>query len=371
MMGLYVQFPFLLFLLPMLALGLVWYWRTEYSALRELVGVVHPSRLHQITRWLQYRNGKVSYLYFWLYASLGSISFLSLGIAIASPFSLGDSEILSQQQDVYVVLDGSWSMRGSDNNNYPNEYPLKPGSRFSEAKVHAMALSDQLPKHRFGVITFSGEAVQHTHPHPDKEWVRLVLQQTNFHNIFVSGNNFGELYELLLGSSRFQSDGFQVVLYSDGDMTEEEKESAKEGLVLFQRMKIPIHVVGVGSPEGTKLTMSYNRLETKNLDQTGKGDRASQEYKIKKNVIVQERESKLDVEFLQTIASETGGVYVQTSTGNSGIQKIVEAIQKRQNQNQTLIWEASGRKDQSLYFFLLPLGFLILDRFLFRKGVAV
>ncbi|WCL48224.1 vWA domain-containing protein [Leptospira sp. GIMC2001] len=369
MMGLEFQYPILLLLIPLLSLILTWFWIVQYRSLQELQKMVHFSKLSKLTRLIHInRKSDPSYRNFWIYCFLSYISLISLNFAIASPFTPGDAEIQSRQSSILFVIDASWSMSAVDNQNYEKEYPLKPFSRFGEAKVHAMALSKELTDYSFSVITFAENAVSHTDPHPDINWIQTVLDQIQLHNIFYSGNNFDELYKLILSSSRFSSQGFQIVFYSDGDVSPEEKEIALNGLSVLERLEIPIHVIAVGTEAGSNIKLSYNRLRSEKLSpQSKSSDASGQEYRTKENVLVQERVSKMDRNFLQEIANRTKGIFIQTNEGSSGILELVNEIENRKDYSQTLLWEAGGRKDQSFYFLLLPLFFICLEMFWLRR----
>lgn len=369
MIGIHFQYPFLLLLTPVLIFVWSFFWYRQRKALKELEEVVHPSKIHKLTRLLKYQEGSgVSWIRFRIFAFFSFLAVLSLCIGFASPFRLGDSEVTSHQRNVYIVLDGSWSMRANDQANYADEYPLKPYSRFGEGKVHAMALSKYLEGFSVGVITFAKNPVQHTYPHPDKEWVDEVLQQTNVHNVFHSGNDLKALFELLVSTSRFSNQGFQVVLYSDGDFPEEEKKRAIEYLSILKRMDVPVHVIAVGSGTGVKATMSYNRLVRENIAPKSKeSDKAGQKYKTSKNIVVQERITKKDTPLLMKIAKETDGFFWETEVLGSGLDRLVTEIDKRKTKSQTLIWEATGRNDLSFYFLLFPFLFFLYDAIWFRK----
>ncbi|MCC5813877.1 MAG: VWA domain-containing protein [Leptospira sp.] len=373
MMGIYFQYPFLLFFLPVILFIWSFFWYRQRKALKELESVVHPTKISKLTQLLQYKEGKgISWLKFRVFSFFSFIAVISLCIGFASPFQLGDSEVMSNQSNVFIAIDSSWSMRASDNQYFANEYPLKPNSRFGEGKVHAMALSKLLEHFSVGVITFAKNPVQHTFPHSDKKWVDTVLRQTNVHNIFSSGNDLKALMELLISTSRFSSQGFQVVLYSDGDIPEEEKNRALEFLPTFKRMDVPIHVVAIGSAKGQKATMSYNRLVSENIaPKSGGSDRAGQKYRATKNVVVQERVTQKDSIFLKKLAKETGGYFWETEMGESGLNRIQKEIESRKDKRQTLIWEATGRNDISYYFLIFPFLFFLYDTIWFRKGAKL
>lgn len=373
MIGIHFQYPFLLLVIPVMLLVWSFFWYRQNKALIELEELVHPTKLHKLTRLLKYEEGKgISRLKFRIFSGFSFLAIVSLGIGFASPFRLGDSEVMSQQSNVYIVLDGSWSMRATDNQNYKDEYPLIPYSRFAEGKVHARALSEMLEDFSIGVITFAQTPVQHTHPHPNPEWIQQVLDQTELHNIFHSGNDLKALFDLLVSTSRFSSHGFQVVLYSDGDFPEEEISRAREYLPILKRMEVPIHVVALGSSEGKKVTMSYNRLVSENIaPKSGGGDRAGQKYRTTTNVVVQEKISQKDTKLLKEIAQETGGYFVETENGSSGLDSLADEIQSRKSKSQTLIWEATGRNDISFYFLIFPFLFFLYDSIWFRKGTRL
>jgi len=365
------------FLYPLILLFIVptfifcyWYAYIQYRALKELSGQVHSSKIRNLTVLLSFKNEKeISYRNFWIYVFFGTFSLFSIVISFAGPFVPGDSQIQTQQTSVYLVFDGSWSMEGTDVKHLPG-YAFVPRSRFEEARFHSMEINHQMGEVSFGVITFAGEAVQHSHPHPDKEWIHKILfDQMNSHNTFYSGTNYVSAFDELINSSKYLGEGFQVVLYSDGDASEEEKAKALEKLKMFVRLHIPIHVVALGTRKGIETDLTYNLLSVVDTQNSVTGDAAGKEYQASSNVVVQKRMSLPDFDFLSKIAKETGGEFIITSDEDSGIERLASAIQKSQKNEQVLLWEAGGKKSLSSIFYILPFLFFLYDFLWIRRAV--
>jgi hypothetical protein len=366
------QYPLLLLLLIPSAIFCYWYVRIQYLALLELREMVHISKLSILTvMFTRKENGEINYRKFWIFQIFGVLALFSIVISVANPYEPGDSQIQTKQTSVYLVFDGSWSMDAKDIGS-SDDYAYVPRFRFEEARFHAMALNKKMEDVSFGVITFAGEAVQHTHPLPDKDWINNVLfNQMGSHNSFYSGTNFRAAFQELLNSSRYLGEGFQVVLYSDGDASEEEKAEALKVLPMFTRLKVPIHVIALGSEKGEEINQNYNLLNLVDTTNTVSGDAAGKEYEATSNVVVQTRKSVPDFKFLETIASETGGKFIKTNLGMNGLESLASAIKDSSSNDQILLWEASGKKSMGYLFFILPFLFYLYDFLWVRRAVKL
>ncbi len=366
-------YPLVLLLSVPALLFCIWFIRTQYLAIREITNLVHPSKVSKLTMLLSIKDGKLSgYWKFWFYQFFLSISFLSLVVSLAGPNISGDSKIESNQTSVYFVFDGSWSMDAEDVK-ILDGYSYVPRTRFEESRFHSMELlkrnSDQVS---FGVITFAGSAVQHSHPLPDPVWINDILfNQMNQHNTFYSGTNYVSAFQELINSSRYLGEGFQVVLYSDGDASEDEKTKGLEYIKNFSRLGIPVHVVALGTTQGAETDLTFNLLKSVVSNKNLSGDAAGNDYEISSNVSVQKRKSVPDFEFLRRIAVETGGAFIRTNEGHAGFDELSDAIHTAKAKKQTLLWEAGGREVISPYFFLLPFLFFLFDFLYIRRAVKL
>lgn len=362
--------PLLLLLcIPTLALSF-WFAYVQFAALREITKIIHPSKWNTLTSFIKLKpNGKTSYRSFWFFTLLSSASFVSIVISFAGPYSQSDSEFQTKQTSVYLVFDGSWSMDAPDCTKI-EQYEYIPTFRFAEARYQAMKLNETLDDVALGVMTFAGEAVEHTHPSSDKAWIRRILfSEMSSHNTFYSGTNYEAVFQKLLKSSKFLGEGFQVVLYSDGDASEEEKNKAMEKVEMFVRLKIPIHVMAVGSDEGAEIELTFDTLDSVDSTGGGSGDAAGKTYKKSTNISVQKRKSIPDFVFLESIANKTGGTFIRMNEGFSTVSTLTNAILASKNKEQTLLWESSGKKSLAYYYFILPFLFFLYDFLWIRKAV--
>lgn len=351
----------------------IWFSRTQYLAMKELSILVHPSKINKLTTLIRSKDGRVSgYWKFWLYQIFLSLSFISLVISLAGPYVSGDSKIETKQTSVYFVFDGSWSMDAEDVKILEG-YAFVPRTRFEESRFHSMeVLKRNADQVSFGVITFAGSAVQHSHPLPDSAWINDILfNQMNQHNTFYSGTNYVSAFQELINSSRYLGEGFQVILYSDGDASDEEKAQALESLKNFKRLGIPVHVVALGSVQGAETELTFNLLKSVASNKNLSGDAAGNEFEISSSVSVQKRNSVPDFKFLGRIAEETGGTFLRTNEGFAGFDELSDAIRQAKGKKQTLLWEAGGKDVISPIFFLLPFFFFLFDFFYIRRAVKL
>lgn len=359
------EFPFVIFfLIPGLFLG-IYYWRNQVKSLEKLTIYIHFSKVNLITKFITLKNNIPGYKNFYIFSSGSLISLFSLIVALANPVGdSDDSQIFSKESGVYILIDGSFSMRASDNQKFDSEYSYIPPDRNWEGRIHALALIDKCPEVAFGVFSFAEKSHRHTNLQKNKEWLHKVLYtDMQAYDSEYSGTNVSGLLEDILHSMKFENNSISVVLYSDGDTTDEDKENTYKILEIYKNLNIPINIIAVGTPDGSDVEFKYNVLNYQKIEGLT-GDASGQEYIASEEVVVKKIQSKLDEEYLKAIASYTGGFYHATYSGTTGLDDLSKKISKSYKNGSSHPFIPGNKKSYSFYFLIIPLIFLIYDYYL-------
>jgi len=196
--------------------------------------------------------------------------------------------------DIMVVLDTSKSMLAEDAQ--PN--------RLQQAQWGIEDLVQQLKGDRVGLVTFAGNAFLHCPLTIDYAAFLMILDDVYCGIIPVGGTAIAQ--SLRVASSSFStgtSSDRVIILITDGedhigDPTSLLKDLKNEGIYVF--------TVGVGSRDGELIPIS-DRDGRRGFLKDRRG-----------NVV----KSSLDDTVLKQLALETGGAYVQSAPGDTGIDRI-------------------------------------------------
>lgn len=220
---------------------------------------------------------------------------LASGIAAWARPQLGQTttETRGRGRDVIIMVDVSRSMLATD----------IPPSRLQRAKLAAEDLIRQLPGDRVGLVAFAGSAFLQAPVTADHAAVLTAMRELDPELIPLAGTNISaglqcadEAFDRTEGGQR------AVVLITDG----EDLEADSVALARELSGKMRLFTVGVGSPEGTVLTIPSPRGGTEYIrDETGG--------------VVQ---SKLDEARLQELAQAGGGFYTRLVSGPAEMRRI-------------------------------------------------
>jgi Ca-activated chloride channel family protein len=220
---------------------------------------------------------------------------LASGIVAWARPQLGQttSETRGRGRDVIIMVDVSRSMLATD----------IPPSRLQRAKLAAEDLIRQLPGDRVGLVAFAGSAFLQAPVTADHASVLTAMRELDPELIPLAGTNISaglqcadEAFDRTEGGQR------AVVLITDGEDLEADSVALARELV----GKMRLFTVGVGSPEGTVLTVPSPRGGTEYIrDETGG--------------VVQ---SKLDEARLQELAQAGGGFYTRLVSGPAEMRRI-------------------------------------------------
>lgn len=363
-----IEYPiFIYFLFPIL-IFLFWFWRNEYLLLKKITQFVHPSKISSITSWIEIKeNQDLGFKNFYYYSVGASLTLISLVLVLSNPMNGSiDSQIQGSNYGIYILIDSSFSMRLEDFKSY-TEYDYIPTNRNWESRIHALSLIKNCQELDFGIYSFGEVALRHTGLNNNYNWLfKILYHDMGPFDSKYSGTSYVSIFEHILESLKFEEKSFGIVLYSDGDLPEEEFGRLEELLEIYKNLKIPIHVIAVGSPGEKELSFEYNVLNLETKDGNA-GDAAGRVYTTEKTEIIKKINVSFGESILKKIAKETGGFYHATYSGTSGISELSGRIKQKENSGSFHPFYLGKKKSLFRYFLILPLCFFFYDYFLRNK----
>lgn len=253
-------------------------------------------------------------------------------IALANPMEKNEKEKSQKTlgSDIVFVVDISNSMRCED---------IKP-NRLKRSQQIIYSITDQLNSDRLGLVLFAGEAYQLLPMTIDHAAFKMFVGDMSPEMIQPQGTAIGNALQVAFDAlQRSKSQKPLVVLLSDGENFDE---IPSEVLAQYQKNKIPIHSIAVGSAIGAPVPV---------YDQGKKvGQKKDEEGKL----II----SRPDEKFLQQLSDASQGVFVSMTDLNNAPDIIAKALQtaaKTENNG------FSTQQYHSIYhWFLFPALFILL-----------
>jgi Ca-activated chloride channel family protein len=195
--------------------------------------------------------------------------------------------------DIAVCIDASKSMEATD---------IVP-SRLQRAKDQIAAFIDEQKGDRVALIPFAGTAFVQCPLTDDYEAAKMLLSSLDTNSVPVWGTDIGKALRTARTVFDKNTKTRIVVLISDGeDLSESGVKAARE----LAQQGIVIYTMGVGTPEGAKVTLSAEDAG----GQTGQ------------NEVV----TKLDSKTLEKIASVSGGEFFMITPTQDEIAAILKHI---------------------------------------------
>lgn len=252
------------------------------------------------------------------------ISFICMILALSQPV-IKDGEIIveAKSADILIGIDISDSMMAEDR--YPN--------RLDFAKAKAIELIKQAPHNRIGVLAFAKHDYIVSPLSFDHSSVAFLLSKIQTGSITEKGTHLDSMLRSAI-SMLEHADMKNLLLFTDGG---DEKDFSKE-ISLAKENGLRLFIVGIGSDKGSPVRSPDGGF-----------------IKHKGNILI----SKLNPK-IQTLATQTGGVYIESVLGEDDIKamlKEIEAITERS----TLKKETIPQYTQLFYY---PLGLAVLFLFL-------
>ena len=319
----------LLLLIPLAVVKIV----ADQLAVQRLKRVAGPRLLPQLRRraW----RGRDLLVFLFEVVALTCMVF-----ALARPqWGYVEREVQGEGRSIMIAIDTSRSMLADD---------LSP-SRLTRAKLAAQDLVAALPGDKIGVIAFAGRAFLQAPLTTDHDALVEALQQFDTEIIPRGGSNLTEPIEL--ATAVFDKSGtasHALIMFTDGDELEG---SAQAAARKAKERNVMVVTVGVGSAEGALLRDPDPRGNGAFLkDDTGRPVRA-----------------RLQDGVLKNIARETGGMYLNLSTG-SVLKERIETILNKLDRSKTSAQKERRQGIDRYEWVLVPGLVSLLISFLLKIG---
>lgn len=271
---------------------------------------------------------------------LALTAFAFILVALIDPETGSHLEnVTTNGSDIVIALDVSNSMNAQD---------MQP-SRLERAKEAIQQLIGKLQGDRVGIVIFAGESLVQLPITTDYNAAKMFLDEIQSSLIPVQGTAIGDgitrSADLLLneGDSTFSKRSKSIILISDGENFEDDavaaaREAAARG--------IRIYTIGIGSPDGVPIPIETDgKITGYKKDKDG-------------NTVI----TKLNMNLLESIAANAGGICVQASSSDIGLDKITDQINKLKK-GKLNIKRYSDYDEHFLIFAFIALILLIIDIF--------
>ncbi len=275
---------------------------------------------------------------------LALIAFGFLLIALIDPETGSNLEnINTTGSDIVIAMDVSNSMNAQD---------IVP-SRLERAKEAIEQLIDKLQGDRIGIVIFAGQSLVQLPITTDYNAAKMFLSEIKSDLVPVQGTAIGEALArsatLLTdeGDSTFSKRSKSIILITDGENFEDDavaaaREAASRGIV--------IHTIGIGSANGSPIpVMANGKMTGYKKDKDG-------------NTVV----TKLNMDLLQQIAMNAGGICIQATSSDVGLNRVTDQISKMKK-SKVAIKRYRDYNEHFLSFAFVALLLLVIDTFVTEK----
>ncbi|MCW8838087.1 MAG: VWA domain-containing protein, partial [Thiovulaceae bacterium] len=246
--------------------------------------------------------------------------FLLIGIlivlALAQPvIKEGSVEVKAKSADIMIALDISDSMLAND------VYP----SRLESAKKKALTLLADAPNERLGVIAFAKNSYLVSPLSFDSSAVAFLLSKLDTASITQKGTDFLSMLEVT-ASAKSKSEKKYLLILSDGG---DKKDFSKE-IAYAKEKNIVVFILGMGTKKGAPIKQKDGTF-----------------IKFNGEIII----SKLN-EDIASLATKTGGVYIQNTTSSKDIKTMFAEMQNVSDKKEL----KSQKINKYIPLFYYPLG---------------
>ncbi|RMZ59502.1 VWA domain-containing protein [Chryseobacterium nematophagum] len=245
----------------------------------------------------------------------------------------GSEEIKTNQRlnNVIFMLDVSNSMNTED---------INP-SRLNEAKNLMINAMQKMKNDKVGIVIFAGQATSIMPLTTDYNSAETYINAIETNTMQIQGTDFLKGMQIAVDKFKNVSKGSRkVVLLSDGEDNEGNDNAA---IKLANREGITIVSVGIGSDEGAPVPeYVFGQL-----------------MGYKSNINGETVISKRQTDALKSMATSTGGSYIDGNNMTEAPEKIIEALNKKASSSATLV-RSQNAKHYYQYFLAFSLFFFIL-----------
>ena len=274
---------------------------------------------------------QVSFSRPWLKFILFLLAYIFLIAGLADP-QIGSKleEVKKKGADLMILLDVSNSMLAQD---------MAP-SRLENAKRAIAQLIDNLHNSdRIGMIVFAGEAYVQLPVTTDYSAAKLFLSTINTNMVPTQGTAIGAAIELGMKSFDFNNGtGKSMIIITDGENHEDDAVTAAKNAA---GKDVTVNVIGIGSVQGAPIPIYQNGQPAGfHTDSLGKP------------VL-----SKLNEQMGKEIAIAGKGAYVRATNANSGLNIVMDQIDKVQRKTYD---NKSFKEYEDRFQFFLGFALLLL-----------
>ena len=252
-------------------------------------------------------------------------------IALLGPsFGEAGGDVATAGRDVFLIVDVSRSMDAND---------VVP-TRLERVKFDVQQLCDSLPADRFGLILAASESFVLSPLTADHDALKQFMRDVQTSVSPAGGTDLCSAFELarqkLLTDPSTRQTTKAIVLFSDG---ENFGPCDRAALARLRTFGLPLITVGVGTEAGASIRQGRDFVRD--------DDRR----------IVR---SHLNRSFLQNLARDGRGQYLETGTDTRRINELTEALQSLPGRSID-IRRVAVSTNKYYYFVLAALGLLALD----------
>lgn len=232
-----------------------------------------------------------------------SLGLLSLFIMLLHPqWGKKETQVTQEGRDLFVALDVSRSMLGSD---------VKP-DRLRVAKDKIKRLVNLLQTERVGLLLFSGTAVLQCPLTQDTAAFEMFLDAVDANTI--SGGTTAIDQVMTKAIEQFQNMPSKknklLVIVTDG---EDYSQSLAELKAQAKSIGLHIFTIGIGTPQGAPVPKFDDEGHHIGFETDSKG-----------NIVM----SRLNEGILKTLAEDTGGHYFTAQPDNKELEQLAHLVQK-------------------------------------------
>lgn len=254
-------------------------------------------------------------------------------------------DLLGGKEEINVTQNVSSTIFVLDVSNSMNAQDIQP-SRLEEAKNIIINSLQKLSNDRVGIIVFAGDAYSVMPLSSDYSAAENYLLGIETSVVQNQGTDFLKPIQIAVQKFKNITKGSRnIVLISDGEDNEGQQD---EAISLAKKQGIRITTIGVGTEEGAPIPEYY----------------FGQLMGYKSDIYGETVVSKLQTKALRTIASSTGGNYLEGNNLENTVDQLITELHRATNSTTTVI--SSQTAVHYYQYFLVVSVFFFLMIYLFN-----
>ena len=332
MVGFRFANPGYLWLLLLVAVMLVLYVASRYSAKRAMRRFGNVALLRPLTEGVSPAKMRVKFV-------LQTVAVVCLVVALARPqFGSKLETVRKEGVEVMVCLDISNSMLAED---------IAP-NRLEKAKRMLSKMLDRMENDQVGLIVFAGDAFTQLPITSDFVSAKMFLSTIDPKMVSVQGTAIGAAINLAARSfSPTSTADKTIILITDGENHEDDATGAARSAL---EKGITTNVVGIGSTQGSLVPDDSGRQGSYRKDAQG-------------NPVM----SRLNEQMAQEIAAAGQGIYARADNSNSALNAIEGALDKmKKSELESHVY--ADYDDKFMWFAAIALLCIVADLFVVDRA---